>query len=464
MSCALIAGVGPVPPETPAHQMAPGLRLWSLARIASLSGGEVVVASHDHFGPSFSCDSPPSLPEGVRILAWRPDRLRESVAEALKTLDLRCVVATTDLVSAEMARQLPAEIPLWVDLYGDPLAEGQLLAAQHAHDGGLGPLGANMLALLTRADRFSACSRAHRRAMLGQLGLAGRHGAATASGELVSVLPALLTEERPALPAESPLRGPLVGPDDIVVLWSGGFNTWTDGPTLFEGLRRAMVAEPRLHFVCLGGKIDRHSPGTYGDFAARVEQAPERERFHLLGWRPRAEVAGFCAGADVGLNIDAVCHEAELGTRTRLLDWAQWGLAICSTPLSEMTRDLDRADALESFAPGDPQHLADALVTLARDPDRRRRLGENARRHAEAHWTPETAGSALAAWLRDPVLAADRPSGAGSNRLLAWMRALEPALRSDQAAPRDLAAQARRLRALEGSRLIRLLGRFRRRG
>lgn len=461
MTYTLIAGVGPIPPENPPLQMAPGLRLWSLATVAlgALPQG-VVIASCDHFGHRPPGAAPEeALPGGATLLRWPGERLGEAVEAALRRGRPRCVVVTTDLVAAEIARRLPPEVPLWVDLYGDPLAEGQLLAARASHDGGLAPLAANMLAILTRADRVSVCGRAHRLAALGQLGMAGRLSAASCHQELVTALPAMACARETSAESGSPLRGAIVGPGDFAVLWSGGFNTWTDTATLAEGLERAMAAEPRLHFVCVGGPIARHSPGPHAEFAARVEQSPHRARFHLLGWRPQREALALAREADVGINIDAVCHEAELGTRTRLLEWAVAGLPIVSTPLSEMTLDLAAAGALWTFPPGDPAGLAERLVELARDPAKCRQTAERARAHVQAHWTPETAGAPLAAWLREPHLAPDRrPSApaAGTNRLLAWMRALEPALRSDQEPPADLAEQTRRLRQLEGSRLVRL--------
>jgi glycosyltransferase involved in cell wall biosynthesis len=375
-------------------------------------------------------------------------------------------VATTDLVGAAMARVIPEDTPLWVDLYGDPLAEGQLIAAQHCHDGGLAPLVANMVAILSRADHLSTCSRAHRLAMLGQLGMVGRLGAASCHGELVSVLPGMLVS-LPEPQEGAPLRGSILPADATIVLWSGGFNTWTDIGTLQAGLETAMGETPNLHFVCLGGAIDKHNPGTHAEFEQRVAASPHRDRFHLLGWRPQAEVARLMREADMGLNIDAVCHEAELGTRTRLLEWAEAGLAICSTPTSEMTRDLAEADALAPFEVGDSEGLAKALMALGREEGHRHALGERAREFVRSHWTPETAGDELAHWVRSPRRAPDRVTAAlaaGTNRLIAWMRALEPALRSNEEPTADLAAVCHRLQSLEGSALVRLRDLLRGRG
>jgi hypothetical protein len=124
-----------------------------------------------------------------------------------------------------------------------------------------------------------------------------------------------------------------------------------------------------------------------------------------------------------------------------------------------MTRDLLAAEALQPFSAGDPARLAEALIGLARDPERRRAIGQRAKDHVEANWTPEAAGAPLAAWIENPQLAPDRRPGApapDTNRLLAWMRALEPALRSDEEPSPDLAVMVRRLRSLEGSRLVKL--------
>ena len=40
------------------------------------------------------------------------------------------------------------------------------------------------------------------------------------------------------------------------MLWSGGYNLWTDVDTLFRGLEAAMARNPKVHFLSTGGAID----------------------------------------------------------------------------------------------------------------------------------------------------------------------------------------------------------------
>ncbi len=62
-------------------------------------------------------------------------------------------------------------------------------------------------------------------------------------------------ESTPYKHLKTVLRGRLASEGDFVVLWSGGYNTWTDVDTLFAGLIKAMKEEPRLRFVSIGGAI-----------------------------------------------------------------------------------------------------------------------------------------------------------------------------------------------------------------
>src|SRR5690606_5240663 len=67
-------------------------------------------------------------------------------------------------------------------------------------------------------------------------------------------------------------RTPSGNHDDFPVLWSGGFNTWTDVEMLVEGFAEAMAEHPRLRLVCTGGPVLGHDESTYSRFEAMVKE------------------------------------------------------------------------------------------------------------------------------------------------------------------------------------------------
>ena len=58
------------------------------------------------------------------------------------------------------------------------------------------------------------------------------------------------------------MRGRLVPEDAFVVLWSGGYNVWSDIETLLQGLEKAMDEQPSIHFLSTGGAISGHDDAT----------------------------------------------------------------------------------------------------------------------------------------------------------------------------------------------------------
>src|SRR4030042_1369409 len=90
------------------------------------------------------------------------------------------------------------------------------------------------------AARLPVVSESQRRAAIGELGAVGRLTAETCGYELVSVIPCAHVPPEEAPPrtdarAGRVARGRIVPDDAFVVLWSGGFNVWSDVATLGAG-------------------------------------------------------------------------------------------------------------------------------------------------------------------------------------------------------------------------------------
>jgi len=403
------------------------------------------------------------LPEG---------RLGLVLAAEAQSFEATAAVGSTDLVNRELA-DLPPALPLWCDYFGDPMAERQMLARLHGTDHLVADQWATLIPALRRADRFSGCSRRQMGALYGQLGAVGRLNRFTASEPLVHCLEPWI-ESLPVTSETGPfLRGPVAPAESLIVLQTGGFNTWLDVPSLIEALHRAMRREPRLVFAATGGTIPGHDEHSFAEFQRLVAASPFRSRFFSLGWLPLDRVPRVIAEADLGLNVDRPGAEGWLGTRNRLLDWLRGGLPIVTTIGSELAEELVQAGCAHGAAQGDPASVAEAILRVLTSPagyrERARRLASGERFEASRCLKP------LLDWAANPRPAPDlqawREQRAEPPAL--WLNAEASARRLAEAdqAGRERDGLRRRLDALEGSRLVRvslklrrLLGGPRRRG
>ena len=98
-------------------------------------------------------------------------------------------------------------------------------------------------------------------------------------------------------------------PKDFVILWCGGYNTWTDIDTLFGGMEWAMANDPNIKYLSVGASTYGTSHNNYERLLSMIQDSPHRNRFFMLGWRPWSELGDLYHESDVGVNIDALHYE-----------------------------------------------------------------------------------------------------------------------------------------------------------
>ena len=322
-----------------------------------------------------------------------------------------CVVGA-GAYAAALAGQLQLDLPFWADIFGDLMAEGQAKAAAQKSDATLVHFWSLLGPVLDRADKFSAVSSAQRLALVGQLGLAGRLGHATAGYEFVEVMrcavPPRRDETRPSTTDAQALREKYGIPERaFVVLWSGSFNTWCDIDTVLDGLDTAMGRRPDFHAVMTGGPVVGHDETTYEHFVNRLGRLEHARRIHFLGRVDNDELDGVYAISDLALHAERSLYERELGAENRALHWLGAGVPMISTGLSEFaTRLVDEGLAFR-FPVGDPEAMADTLLERLAKPERLRALRPKCRDFASMHCTPEQTCQPLVAWCNAPAVAPD---------------------------------------------------------
>ena len=346
----LLVGSGPLARDQPERLGFPQLRTeWFLESLAEL-GHEVTVALLGGSDASWSFRGTPVRAVGV------------SGVDDVRALRLEVepdrVVSAGPFEPARVAALAVGDEPLFIDVPGDPFAEAQAKNAHRGERDHTDTMREAWLPAYQRGDAFGTISNTQRAAVLGQLGLLGRLGANPAEHRWVEVLPAVYGFG--ALPGGPPrAREPR---SELVVALSGGYNTWLDTDTLLEGLLAAMDEVPELSVLSTGGGIPGHHTATYDRFRDGALSSPHASRFTFHGWVPHHVLPALLSRAHLGITLDRPGAEAELGTRTRVLFFAQQGLGVVTTPRSDLTRELAGLRMLLPTPMGDAESLCRLLM------------------------------------------------------------------------------------------------------
>ena len=400
----VVIGVDGIDPGEGAADLGPSRRVRQFASAIADGGHEVVVLRVTTANRAAHSDRRLGLSVGARSIDVRSVSFERFVRgegrEVLAALSSDAVVAATVHASSLAARAIAEDVPLWVDVFGDPMAEAQAKAVIDGHDLALARYWEALVHALDRGDHFSAVSGAQAHALIGQLGLAGRLTAASAGRRLVSVIPCGAERLEPTESA-SPVDDRLPQ-DAFVLLFNGSFNTWCDVATMIAGIEAAMDVDPTLHMVATGGPVPGHDERTYHEFRARIRESRHARRFLVLGWIDRSRLGGLYARADVGMNIERALYERALGAENRVVEWMRHGIPAVTTAASESGRDLVQRGLAFATAQGDPTALAHVLVELSRDRDRVRRVGAQCAVYAERACSYAATATPLVEWCGNP--------------------------------------------------------------
>jgi glycosyltransferase involved in cell wall biosynthesis len=304
--------------------------------------------------------------------------------------------------------RLATDRPIWMDMYGDKLAETQIAEYTQQHSRGRRNMFRYLQEMLRQGDVYSTCSTPQKYALVGQLGMVSRLNRHTLGYEFVH----LVLPGSPACPKNTSgnptLLGDLVPADAFIVLWCGGYNVWTDVDTLFRALEEAMSRDPRMVFVSVGGGVKISQNNAYDRFLAMIGTSAHRHRFHMLGWRPANEVPAYYRQADVGINLDTLHYETLLGTRTRLVEMMGYGLPVITSLGCELSAIIHDQELGLTFPIGDAVALCDRILALAGDPTNRQVLAERAQRYANHQLSFAETTHPFREWARGPYHAPDR--------------------------------------------------------
>jgi len=446
----VIFGCGPMPNEPHYAVTAPGSRTWQILKtvargIAPAHALEappriIVIGLESAARQDASMSVPLSLgsPNGgtveVEYIPLEPTAFRVA-AETGKAgaVELpaqpHAVVSCASIQPCAMGAVYAARCgsPLWVDVFGDPLAEIQTQVALHPEDEDSNghrsvDVWRLLITALLRGDAFSTLSHPQRFALLGQLGAAGRLNQFTVDPNLVTAIPfAIFPEDLPAMPAGRPINPAAT----FNLLWCGSFNTWMDVDSLVDGFVHASRQNPRIRLIVVGGRIAGYNTESYDRFVNAIRTAGAEGVVQLLDWQPLGAMPQLYAACDIGLCIDQRTYEAELGSRTRIINFLAAGKPVLSTVATELTHDLAREGFVIPYQVENPEDLGRVILECAAKKEQLQELGLAGRGYISTVYNAAECGSRLAEWIRQPTRAGDAATENRNGLQQYWGRTLE---------------------------------------
>jgi glycosyltransferase involved in cell wall biosynthesis len=151
-------------------------------------------------------------------------------------------------------------------------------------------------------------------------------------------------------------------PGKFIVLYQGGV-----GPSRYlEPIIKAMVYAPRGIFVIRGPGIDRYGIN-YRRLAGSLGIA---ERVFCLDPVPSQRVVIEASSADAGIwSLENLCKNFEFALPNKVFEYLAAGLPILVADYPETRKLVDTYGVGICFDPDSPASIAEAINTMANDPD-----------------------------------------------------------------------------------------------
>jgi len=322
--------------------------------------------------------------------------------------------------------RIATDRPIWMDIYGDKMAETQIAEYTVQSSRGHRNLERYMQLVLKHGDVYSTCGTPQKYALVGQLSLAYRLNRYNMGYELVHpILPGATIRPKDEY-ERSTLRGSMVAEDAFIILWCGGYNVWTDVDCLYKAVDGAMERDPRIVYISVGAAAGGGQNNSYDRFLSMIEKSKHRQRYYMQGWQPANQVPSYYIQADVGISLDAFHYETILGTRTRMSEMMSYGLPVVTSMGCELSEIIEREALGMTFPIGDAANFQQCLLSLAQDEAKRQRLAQRAQAYVAQQLSFATTTRPFLEWAKKPNHAPDRMKG-----VTKWnVREIEYALRT----------------------------------
>lgn len=161
---------------------------------------------------------------------------------------------------------------------------------------------------------------------------------------------------------------------DIWVSYAGTLSACYDLETLVKAMALVQKTHPEAKLQILGDGSERDN------LKAAVHSCGAEVVFH--GYLPYSQMAAWLSKSDITIN--SLVEKAAQSIVTKIGDYLAAGKPMVNTSCSKEFRAKVEADGFGvNVKPGDAEGMAEVLVDLIEDPQRRSRMGERARAIAE---------------------------------------------------------------------------------
>ena len=161
---------------------------------------------------------------------------------------------------------------------------------------------------------------------------------------------------------------------DIWVSYAGTLSACYDLETLVKAMALVQKAHPEAKLQILGDGSERDN------LKAATQSCGAEVVFH--GYLPYSQMAAWLSKSDITIN--SLVEKAAQSIVTKIGDYLAAGKPMVNTSCSKEFRAKVEADEFGvNVKPGDAEGMAEVLVDLIEDPQRRSRMGERARAIAE---------------------------------------------------------------------------------
>jgi glycosyltransferase involved in cell wall biosynthesis len=184
----------------------------------------------------------------------------------------------------------------------------------------------------------------------------------------------VLNATEPVFPDEPPEP---IDAHRLVVMCHGTIEARYGHEVLIRAAAAARREVPELLVVVCGRGTAE------ADVAALVDRLELREVVQLRGWVDERRLSALLNRADVGVVAQLANPYSHLVHTVKMFDFLQRGVPVVAGDLRSTRAYF--GDVIETYDPADPAQLANRLIALARDPERRRALGAAGRRAVAAH-------------------------------------------------------------------------------
>ncbi len=345
MSRLLIIGLGPHPSELGAAISGPTIRLRQFCEPLAAAGHELHLVMLENTRRDAL-----EIPGVQSAVALTPEDIQVpwKVLQALRLPEIDAVFGVGSLMPVAAAARVAQRVgkPLWVDFFGDPLAEWHAAFSRP----GVKPewvlrdqIWKFVREGLLAGDQFSSVSNRQRDAILGQLLLLCRGTETENAGAHLHTIECAVPERWthavavPPFPEALARRG--FTPDTKFLFVGGSWTPWLNETAMGTEIERMLTARPDWQLIVRGGPTDGHARLIYETFFAATGDGADASQVHDVSADDcrEDELLAYAMGAVL---LDRDIPESYLGSRNRLLSFLHWGVRALVSPHSEIAREL----------------------------------------------------------------------------------------------------------------------------